>query len=216
MAQSCLQSLPLLLLTVLVLLVCANASMVFRPAELRCDPILPTFQGCLRGQRCTRRGFCEIPVNEDEVGEDDASLETRSPSTRAVKRGFKRVTNTSNIPELGTFPENDRLSGTSLNLISPKKPHQQNFGALNPLENERPSGKVYGNEATEEDPVLCGASHDDKICTNNACCSPYGVRHPTPLCFQVLGANPRLSIAETPSPIAARAVSPGLVSSVIE
>ncbi|KAM5470980.1 putative (methyl)glyoxal oxidase [Microsporum ferrugineum] len=54
---------------VLALLVCtAEAHIVFKHAPLSCDPILPAFQGCLRGQRCSRYGQCESSHRpEDEI-----------------------------------------------------------------------------------------------------------------------------------------------------
>lgn len=177
--RSYLQSLPLPLLTVFVLLVCANASIVFHPAPLRCDPILPTFQGCLRGQRCNRHGFCEIPLNQNEPSESDASIGNRGRRNLASRR----IINGSNIPELGKFPENDKFSETRVNLDAAGEAHEHNFAASYHAGKENPPYKVNKNEAVEEDPVLCGASNNDKICTNNSCCSPYGVRHSTALCF---------------------------------
>ncbi|EFE33912.1 uncharacterized protein ARB_07376 [Trichophyton benhamiae CBS 112371] len=53
----------------LALLVCvAEAHIIFKHAPLSCDPILPAFQGCLRGQRCSRHGQCESSHRpEDEI-----------------------------------------------------------------------------------------------------------------------------------------------------
>ncbi|KAF3482267.1 uncharacterized protein GIQ15_05026 [Arthroderma uncinatum] len=53
----------------LALLVCtARAHIIFKHAPLSCDPILPAFQGCLRGQRCSRHGQCESSRRaEDEI-----------------------------------------------------------------------------------------------------------------------------------------------------
>ncbi|PGH12647.1 hypothetical protein AJ79_04145 [Helicocarpus griseus UAMH5409] len=49
---------PLLLL---IFLVCStDANIAFPHAPLLCDPILPAFQGCFRGQYCSHRGTCEV------------------------------------------------------------------------------------------------------------------------------------------------------------
>ncbi|KKZ60439.1 hypothetical protein EMCG_00725 [[Emmonsia] crescens] len=41
-------------------LVCTvQANIIFEHSPLTCDPILPAFQGCFRGQHCSRRGICE-------------------------------------------------------------------------------------------------------------------------------------------------------------
>ncbi|EGD86077.1 hypothetical protein H112_06998 [Trichophyton rubrum D6] len=63
----------------LVLLVCvAEAHIIFKHAPLSCDPILPAFQGCLRGQRCSRHGLCESshrPEDEIQPPQLDATVE---------------------------------------------------------------------------------------------------------------------------------------------
>ncbi|PGH06958.1 hypothetical protein GX51_01996 [Blastomyces parvus] len=57
---------PLLLLY----LVCSvHANIIFEHPPLQCDPILPAFQGCFRGQHCSRRGICE----DDEPHASDSS-----------------------------------------------------------------------------------------------------------------------------------------------
>ncbi|EGD95494.1 glyoxal oxidase [Trichophyton tonsurans CBS 112818] len=63
----------------LALLVCvAEAHIIFKHAPLSCDPILPAFQGCLRGQRCSRHGQCESshrPEDEIQPPQVDATVE---------------------------------------------------------------------------------------------------------------------------------------------
>ncbi|EFR02458.1 glyoxal oxidase [Nannizzia gypsea CBS 118893] len=63
----------------LALLVCAaEAHIIFEHAPLSCDPILPAFQGCLRGQRCSRHGKCESshrPEDEIQPPQSDSTAE---------------------------------------------------------------------------------------------------------------------------------------------
>ncbi|EEQ35188.1 glyoxal oxidase [Microsporum canis CBS 113480] len=68
----------------LALLVCtAEAHIVFKHAPLSCDPILPAFQGCLRGQRCSRYGQCE----SSHRPEDEIQPPQSMPSGRVMVEG---------------------------------------------------------------------------------------------------------------------------------
>ncbi|QSS64056.1 hypothetical protein I7I51_01118, partial [Histoplasma capsulatum] len=70
---------PLLLL----LLVCSvHANIIFEHPPLACDPILPAFQGCFRGQRCSRHGICE---DDNRHVSDDSPISTIRQSTSATQ-----------------------------------------------------------------------------------------------------------------------------------
>ncbi|EGE82732.2 hypothetical protein RJZ56_005118 [Blastomyces dermatitidis] len=71
----------LLLLLYLVCLVHAN--IIFEHSPLKCDPILPAFQGCFRGQHCSRRGICE---DDDPHASDGSQVSTTQPSYFATDR----------------------------------------------------------------------------------------------------------------------------------
>ncbi|OAX79580.1 hypothetical protein ACJ72_06098 [Emergomyces africanus] len=57
-------------LSFLFLFCAVHANIIFERPRLTCDPILPAFQGCFRGQHCSRHGICE----DDSRHASDGSL----------------------------------------------------------------------------------------------------------------------------------------------
>ncbi|OJD11254.1 hypothetical protein ACJ73_09578 [Blastomyces percursus] len=65
------------LLLLLYIVYSVHANIIFEHPPLKCDPILPAFQGCFRGQHCSRRGICE----DDYLHVSDGSqVSTTQPS----------------------------------------------------------------------------------------------------------------------------------------
>lgn len=139
----------------------ASRAVMFGVPELHCDPILPAFQGCLRGQHCSRHGFCEppirgpVPVNRTEEI-PDKNVSSRAPASTESSTAVPTAS-TDDKPIL-PYIDSDKVTVLGSNSNGTQgKVSTSKFGPLI---------RVDG---------LCGASHDGALCPHDECCSPYGV-----------------------------------------
>ncbi|OJD19506.1 hypothetical protein AJ78_00575 [Emergomyces pasteurianus Ep9510] len=179
-----------------------HANIIFEHSPLTCDPILPAFQGCFRGQYCSRRGISLVtkvqqsplptPETEPESLTPTLSLAMAQKSGHGICKGqggdgadSAHSLGPANVTDQSHDTECIRESATA-GTNAPLSPETAENTKLPKLW----TSKVYDTKLTqrqeEEKPRvelketadgLCGPDNGNTICGDwpgGSCCSAYG------------------------------------------
>ncbi|KAK2742947.1 hypothetical protein FQN57_005077 [Myotisia sp. PD_48] len=181
-------------------LICGvKANIIFKPAALSCDPILPAFQGCLRGQRCSRHGTCENAHPTDLGPIRPLIMEVARPAIpRQMVGGGPADTPKVDKNNFDVCPEDAGTENSGCALRAERKnlekevpiPDKPGNGTepkiISPILNSTSGGNTADTQTA--DPLnnlefsitvdgMCGSSYRDTVCGDwlaGSCCSPYG------------------------------------------